>query len=295
MSDELLNHAADLLRAAKAAGADSADTLLVAGTSVSVQRRLGKTEETERAEGRELGLRVFIGRRSAIVSASAIDPAGFARLAEQAVAMARVVPEDAFSDIPDAPTPLDAASLDMDDPIEPAMEELIRRAAGAEDAAMAVPGITNSEGASASWSRSAVVLATSLGFAGGYARSSHGISATAIAGRGTGMQRDYDYSSAAHAADLEEAALIGRRAAEQALARLNPARPKTAKLPVVFAQRVAGSVLGHLSGAINGAGVARGTSFLKEKMGQRIFSPGIYVYDDPLRVRGPRRHGRFRR
>jgi PmbA protein len=288
MTDELFPHAADLLKAAKAAGADSADTLLISGMSVSVQRRLGKIEETERAEARELGLRVFIGRQSAIVSASAIDPASFARLAEQAVAMARVIPEDQYSDIPEAPPAPDAAFLDLDDPEEPSMETLIARAAKAEDAAMAIPGITNSEGASASWSRSSFVLATSLGFSGGYTRSSHGVSATAIAGSGTGMQRDYDYSSAAHASDLEDGAMIGARAAEQALARLNPSRPKTARLPVLFHPRVAGSLIGHLTGAINGASIARGTSYLKEKMGERLFAPGIFIYDDPLRIRGPR-------
>jgi PmbA protein len=285
---ELLDHAAALLAAAKAAGADVAETVMNVGTSISVQRRLGKIEETERAESREVGLRVFIGKCSASVSASAIDPAGFARLAEQAVAMARVVPEDPYAEIPDAPAPMDAALLDLDDPEEPAMEVLIARAAAAEDAAMAVPGITNSEGASASWSRGFSLLATSRGFAGLYPRSYHGVSATAIAGAGTNMQRDYDYTSANHGEDLEDPAGLGRRAAEQALARLNPMRPKTAKLPVVFHPRVSGSMLGHLSGAINGASIARGTSFLKDSMGQRIFAPGIRIVDDPLRVRGRR-------
>jgi PmbA protein len=288
MSDELLGHAAELLKAARAAGADVADTLLISGTSIGVQRRLGKTEETERAESRELGLRVFVGRQSAIVSASAIDPASFARLAEQAVAMARVVPEDPYGEIPDAPDALDAGFLDLDEREEPPMEVLIARAAAAEDAAMAVPGITNSEGASASWGRSSVVLATSRGFAGAYSRSSHGISATAIAGSGTGMQRDYDYSSAAHQEDLDDPGKLGRRAAEQALARLNPSRPKTQKLTVFYHPRIAGSLLGHLSGAINGASIARGTSFLKEKLGERLFAKGINIFDDPLRVRGPR-------
>jgi PmbA protein len=288
MSDDLLTQAADLLRAAKTAGADSADTVLVTGTSISVQRRMGKTEETERAEARELGLRVFIGQQSAIVSASAIDPGSFARLAEQAVAMARVVPEDKYAYIPEAPPALDAAFLDMDDPIEPSMETLITRAATAEDAAMSVPGITNSEGASASWGRSHVVLATSQGFAGFYTRSSHGISATAIAGAGTGMQRDYDYSSAQHAEDLDDPAGIGARAAEQALARLNPTRPKTAKLPVIFHQRIAGSIIGSLSAAINGAAIARGTSYLKDKLGEQLFAPTINIIDDPLRIRGAR-------
>jgi PmbA protein len=288
MNEDLLTLSADLLRAAKSAGADSADTLLVTGTSIAVQRRKGKTEETERAEARELGLRVFVGQQSAIVSASAIDPAAFARLAEQAVAMARVVPEDKYSYIPEAPPAPDAAFLDLDDPAEPSMDTLIHRAATAEDAAMSVPGITNSEGASASWGRSHIVLATSHGFAGFYTRSSQGISATAIAGSGTGMQRDYDYTSAQHAEDLDDPAGIGARAAEQALARLNPTRPKTAKIPVIFHQRIAGGIVGSLAAAINGAGIARGTSYLKDKLGQKLFAETINIIDDPLRVRGAR-------
>jgi PmbA protein len=288
MTEDLLTLSADLLRAAKSAGADSADTLLVTGTSIAVQRRKGKTEETERAEARELGLRVFVGQQSAIVSASAIDPAAFARLAEQAVAMARVVPEDKYSYIPEAPPAPDAAFLDLDDPAEPSMDTLIHRAATAEDAAMSVPGITNSEGASASWGRSHIVLATSHGFAGFYTRSNQGISATAIAGSGTGMQRDYDYTSAQHAEDLDDPAGIGARAAEQALARLNPTRPKTAKIPVIFHQRIAGGIVGSLAAAINGAGIARGTSYLKDKLGQKLFAETINIIDDPLRVRGAR-------
>jgi PmbA protein len=288
MSEDLLGYAEDLLRAAKAAGADAAETSMGVGASVHVQRRLGKIEETERAESRGLNLRVFIGKQNASVSSGAIDPAAFARLAEQTVAMARVVPEDIYAEIPEAPPPMDAAALDLDDPIEPEMELLIQRAAAAEDAAMAVQGITNSEGASASWSRSNVILATSLGFAGLYTRSNHGVSATAIAGSGTGMQRDYDYSSAVHGADLEDAAGLGQRAADQALARLNPARPKTGKYPIMFHPRVSGSLLGHLSSAINGAGVARGTSFLKDKMGAQLFGTDISIIDDPFRVRGRR-------
>ena len=286
--DDLLNQAQDLLRAAKAAGADAAEVGMGVGTSISIQRRLGKIEETERAESREIGLCVFIGKCSASVSASAIDPASFARLAEQAVAMARVVPEDIYSEIPEAPPPMDARILDLDDPLEPSTETLIARAAAAEDAAMAVPGITNSEGASASWSRSYSLHATSLGFAGMYPRSYHGVSATAIAGSGTGMQRDYDSSSAGHGEDLEDPAALGRSAAERALARLNPSRPKTAKLPILFHPRVAGSFLGHLSSAINGASIARGTSFLKDSLGKQVFASGINIIDDPLRIRGRR-------
>ena len=284
----LLDQAAALLAAAKAAGADVAETVMSIGTAVSVQRRLGKIEETERAEFRELGLRVFVGKRSASVSASAIDPAAFTRLAEQAVAMARVVPEDIYAEIPEAPAPMDVKALDLDDPVEPSAETLIARAAAAEEAALAVPGITNSEGASASWSRSDFLLATTRGFAGFYTRSNHAVSATAIAGTGTDMQRDYDFSSVAHASDLDDPATLGRQAAERALARLRPARPKTARLPVVFDPRVSNSMLGHLSGAIHGASVARGTSFLKDSLGKPVFAAGLRIIDDPLRVRGRR-------
>jgi PmbA protein len=277
-----------LLAAAKAAGAEAAKVSLYEGASVSVQRRLGQTEETERAETRDVSLRVFLGRANASVSASSIDQASFARLAAQAVAMARVVPEDPYAEIPAAPAPMDAAALDLDDPVEPHMDVLIARAAAAEEAALAVPGITNSDGASASWSRGTSLMATSLGFVGEYTGSHHGVSVTVLAGTGTEMQRDYDYCSVLHAADLDDPAGLGRAAAARALGRLNPTRPATARLPVVFDPRVAGSLLGHLSGAINGAGIARGTSFLKEALGTKVFAPGITIIDDPYRVRGLR-------
>ncbi len=279
---------ADLIARARAAGADAADAMLLGGTSLSVQRRLGKTEHLERSEGRDLGLRVFVGNRSASVSSTAVDPAGFAELAEHAVAMARVVPEDPFSGLADEARFVDAGPLDLYDPAEPTAEDLIARAAAAEEAALAVPGVTNSEGADASFGNVEIVLVTSAGFAGRFLRSSHSISVTALAGAGTAMQRDYDYSTAVHLADLEDAAGLGHAAGEKAVARLNPARPATRKLPVVYDPRVSSSLLGHLTGAINGASVARGTTFLREKLGSRVFAPGIDVVDDPLRVRGLR-------
>ncbi len=278
----------DLIAKARAAGADAADAVMVGGTSLSVQRRLGHTEHLERSESRDLGLRVFVGNRSAIVSSTAVDPAGFAALAERAVAMAKVVPEDPYSGLADEAMAADAGPLDLDDPAEPSAEDLIARAAAAEEAALAVPGVTNSEGADAGFGRAEVVLVTSAGFVGGFARSSHSISAAVVAGSGTGMQRDYDYSSAVHLSDLEDAAGIGHTAGEKAVSRLNPARPKTAKLPVVYDPRVSSSLLGHLSGAINGASVARGTTFLREKLGARIFPAGIDIVDDPRRRRGLR-------
>jgi len=280
---------ADLIARARAAGADAADAVLISGTSLSVARRLGETEHVERAEGRDLGLRVFLGKQAAIVSSSTVDPARFAELAERAVAMARVVPEDPFAGLADtAAPPLQDVALDLEDPGEPTPEALIARAAAAEDAALAVHGVTNSEGAEAGFGRTEAVLVTSAGFAGRQVRTSHSVSAAALAGTGTAMQRDYDSHSTVHLADLDDPVAIGRSAGERAVARLNPTRPNTAKIPVIYDPRVAGSLLGHLAGAINGAGVARGTSFLKDRLGQRIFRAGIEVHDDPLRVRGLR-------
>ena len=287
MSD-YLNLLSDLISRAKAAGADAADAVLAAGTSLSVSRRLGQTEHVERAEGRDLGLRVFVGQRAAMVSSSSVDPAGFQALVERAVAMARVIPEDRYAGLADTMAPPEQDHLDLDDPSEPSVEALIERASRAEEAAMAVPGITNSEGADAGFSRSEVVLVTSAGFAGRRTGTGHSVSATALAGSGTDMQRDYDYHSVAHLSDLDDPTAIGRSAGERAIRRLNPTRPQTAKLPVIYDPRVAGGLIGHLTGAINGASVARGTTFLKDKMGKRIFAPGIFIHDDPRRVRGPR-------
>jgi PmbA protein len=199
-----------------------------------------------------------------------------------------VVPEDPFTGLAETWAPPEDIDLDMADPAEPAPDVLSARAAAAEEAAFSVHGVTNSEGGEAGYGRNEVVLVTSAGFAGRRVGTSHSISATALAGTGTDMQRDYDYHSTVYFADLDDPVKIGKSAGERAIARLNPTRPKTAKIPVVFDPRVAGGLLGHLAGAINGAGVARGTSFLKEKLGQRIFAPGINIHDDPRRVRGLR-------
>ena len=282
-----LDALADLIKAAKAAGADAADALLIASTSLSVERRLGAIEKLERSESLDLGLRVFVGKRQAIVASTEPDPKGFAALAERAVAMARVVPEDPFAGLPQA-VAIPARALDLEDPSEPAAEALLARAALAEEAALAIKGVTNSQGAGAGWGRTEIAMVASNGFAGHYARTSHGISAAAVAGEGTGMERDYDYWQSVHLADLPDPALVGRVAGEKAVRRLNPLRPKTARIPVVLDPRVSGSMLGHLIGAINGAAVARGTSFFKDAMGQQILPAGMTVHDDPTRARGLR-------
>ena len=279
---------ANLLDRARAAGADTAEAAISGSTSLSVARRLGRTEHVERSERRGLELTVFVGKRSASVSTTEIAASGFAGLAERAVAMAKVVPEDPYGGLADEASPVDAAPLELADPTEPSVEALTARAATAEDAALAVKGITNSEGGEAGYGRYEFLLATSAGFTGGYARTSHSISAVALAGEGTGMQRDYDSHSTTFLADLDDPAAIGRSAAERALARLNPRRPDTAKIPVVFDPRVAGGLIGHLAGAISGASIARGTSFLKDSLGQQLFAPGVHVVDEPRRLRGLR-------
>lgn len=282
-----LNFLTDLLAKAKKAGADAADAVLVEGWSISHARRLGKLEKLERSEGQDLGLRVFIGKRQAIVSTSDRSPQTVGPLIERVIAMAKAAPEDPFCGLAD---PADVAreipDLDLVDPVEPAAEILVERARAAEDTALAVKGITNSEGAEAGWSRSTVALAATNGFAASYGRSSHSVSVAVIAGEGTAMERDYDWSSVIHADDLEAPETIGKRAAERALKRLNPRKVETCKCPVIYDPRVSNGIVRHLAGAINGASIARGTSFLKSKLGQQVFPSSVIIVDDPFRRRG---------
>jgi len=232
---------------------------------------------------------VLIGRRQAIVSSNERNAERVNEIVARAIAMARAVPEDPYCGLA-APEELarDWPDLDLVDPVEPAPEVLIARAAAAEDAARAVPGVTNSEGAEASWSRARVAIVASNGFAGTYEGTGHGVTAAVLAGEGTAMERDHDYASAVHAADLEDPASIGRRAGERAVRRLKPRKVATQRVPIVFDPRVAGSMLRHLVGAISGTAIARGTSFLKDKLGTQIFAPGIVITDDPHRKRGLR-------
>ncbi|MET4697926.1 PmbA protein [Constrictibacter sp. MBR-5] len=284
---DLLNFLADVLAKAKSVGADAADVLMAEGHSISVAQRLGRPERLERSEGYDLGLRVFIGRRQAIVSGNDRRPEAVSELVERAVAMARVAPEDAFCGIadPDQITH-QVPDLDICDWTEPETATLVDRARAAEEAALAVSGVTNSEGAEAGWGLTRIALAATNGFAGAYARSSHSVSVSALAGSGTGMERDYDYSSTVHGADLDDPAAVGRRAGERAVRRLNPRKAATAKVPVIIDQRLAGGLLRSFAGAINGSSIARGTSFLKDRMGDRIFPQGINIVDDALQPRG---------
>jgi PmbA protein len=279
----------DLIARATKAGADAADAVLFESASLSHAQRLGKVEKLERSEAYDLGLRVLIGKQQAIVSSNDRSPAALSELLERAIAMAKTVPEDPYCGLA-APEELahDWPALDLDDPTEPAPETLIARAAAAEDAARAVPGVTNSEGAEAGWSRSNVALVASNGFAGSYSGTHSSISASVLAGTGTGMERDYDYTTAVWAEDLLDPRAIGKSAGERAVKRLNPRKMPTQKVPVVFDPRVAGGIMRHMIGAISGPSIARGTSFLKEKLGQQIFPAGLNIIDDPHRKRGLR-------
>jgi PmbA protein len=285
----LSNLAQRLVEEAKRAGADAADAIAVRGISHGVEVRGGRVEESERSEGDDVGLRVLVGQRQAVVSTNDVSGDGVTRLAERAVAMARVAPEDKFLGLAD-PSLLarDLPDLDLLDPVVPSTAELERRAQAAEAAALGVKGVTKSGGASASAGIGGMVLVTSSGFHGSYLRSSQGISATAISGEGTAMERDYDYTAAPHAADLYAPERVGRSAGERAVARGGPRKVETCKVPVVFDPRVSGSLVGHLVGAINGAAIARKTSFLKDKLGAQLFAGNIRIVDDPLRPRGLR-------
>src|SRR5260370_2441185 len=278
----------DLVARAKKAGADAADAVLFNGVSLSHARRIGRVEKLERSESQDLGLRVLVGKRQAMVSSSDRSPKMLTELVERTLAMARAVPEDPFCGLA-APAEIarDWPSLDMLDPEEPRAETWIERDGAAEEAALAVVGITNSEGAEAGWGRSRIALAASNGFAGFYAGSSHGVSASVIGGSGTQMERDYDFASAVYAADLRDPAEIGRGAGERAVKRLGARKMPTGRVPVVFDPHVARGFISHLLGAISGPSIARGTSFLKEKLGQRIFPEAITLIEDPHR---PRRH-----
>jgi len=281
---------ADLVAAAKRAGADAADAVYYRNESTEVQVRLGALEDVGRSDGEEIGLRLFVGKRSASVSSSDLSADALNALVERAAAMAREAPEDDYAGLAPEDRLLrgEPVEIDANDGADPSPASLKERALIAEQAARAVEGVTNSEGAGASAGRSLTALATSTGFARGFVSSGYGCSASVIAGEGAAMQRDYAYHSARHLADLESAEEIGARAGRRAVDRLNPGKLASGPMPVVFDPRVGSGLLGHLAGAITGAAIARKTSFLLGKRGERIFGHGITIRDDPHRLRGLR-------
>lgn len=294
MSRDLEALTGALLAAARKAGADAADAIAVAGDSLSIEVRGGALEQAERAEGVDIGLRVLIGRRQACVSSSDVRADTIAAMAERAVAMAREAPEDPWCGLAE-PEQLardwDLAALELyDDAAPPNPASLEAAARAAEAAALAVPGVSKMDGAGAGWHASAVHLAASNGFSGGYATTGSSIQAVAISGNGLAMERDYAFDARAYAADLQSPEEIGRLAGERAVACAGPSRPPTGAYPVLFDERIAGSLIGHLMGAINGAAITRGASWLKDALGERVLPAGLDLIEDPLRPRVPGSH-----
>lgn len=288
--DEAQSRAQDLVAAARRAGADAADAIYACNASTTVAVRLGALEDVERSEGEEIGLRIFMGQRSASIAASDMNAATLGTLVERCIAMAREAPEDPYAGLaPEDRLLRDALpALDLADPNDPEPALLRERALEVEEAARAVSGVTNSEGGGASNGRSQVALATSHGFAGAYAGTSHSTWASVLAGAGANMQRDHASHSVRHLDDLEKPAVIGARAGERAVARLNPAKLESGVLPIVFDPRIGSSIMGHLIGGMVGPAITRRSSFLLDSIGQALFDSAITIIDDPLRQRGIR-------
>ncbi|TAH36038.1 MAG: TldD/PmbA family protein [Alphaproteobacteria bacterium] len=288
MTDHL-NFLGDIIGKAIAKGASAADAILVDSVSQDVSVRYGKLEKLERSASADVGLRVFIGKKQSVVSSSYSNLTEINEVVDRAVAMAKASPDDPYCGLADKNDSLIGEhkhhNADDSDIGEEKLQEWAKKA---EDAAQAVKGVTKSEGGDAHASRSKIYLVNSNGLAGEYDQSSFSVSASVIAGEGTGMERDYDYSSAVFYKDMISPDIIGRKAGERAVRRLNPRKVKTQQVPVVFDPRVARGIVGYVASAINGATVARGTSFLKSKMGQQIFKGSINIIDDPSRPRALR-------
>ena len=289
MSQRLTDLTDAMLRAAKNAGAEAADAMATEGRSISIDVREGALEQAERAEGIEIGLRVLIGHRQACVAASDVSVDTIAQIAERAVDMARIAPEDPHVGLADADQlarDWDVAYLDLvEQGDEPIPTDLQAAAAQAEAIALATPGITQAEAAAASFSRSAIHVAASNGFSGGYARSSNGLFCVAITGTGTEMERDYAGESRIYRADLPTPEEVGKLAAERALSRAGARKPPTGAFPVLYDERISSGLIGHLLQATNGASVARGSSWLRDKLGEAVLPTGLSVTEDPHRAR----------
>jgi PmbA protein len=279
-----------ILAAARKLGADAADAMVMGESSLSIGWRMGVLEDVSRSESQDLGLRVFVGQSQAMVSSSDLSRPALDALAQRAVAMAKLAPEDIFAGLADPEQLLAGPQIDLDlaEAKEVGPEQLKLWAAEAEDAARAVPGVTNSEGSGASYGGGSVALATSSGFRGNYASSHVSISASVIAGQGGAMERDYAYHHVRHVADLDAAGAIGREAGERTVKRLGAIKPESGTLPVIFDPRISGGLVGHLLGAINGQSVARKSTFLLDALGTQIFGADIQIIEEPHRLRGLR-------
>jgi PmbA protein len=277
-----------VLAGARRAGADDADAVLYHAVSHGVSWRMGALEDVERSEGLDLGVRLMFGGRQASVSTTDVSAASLGALVERCAAMAKAAPEDPYVGLAPADRLATAPfpDLDLGDYAEPGTEALKDRARRCEEAALAVKGVVNSSGAGANYSEGRKWFATSHGFFGESGGSHHSVSVSVIAEDDNGMETDYDYDSKTHAADMRDPEAIGARAGKRTVERLSPRRVKSQTAPVIFDNRLSNSLIGHLAGAANGGAIARGVSFLKSKLGARIFPAGMAVVDDPFIKRG---------
>lgn len=280
-----IDKASALVEAARKAGADSCDAVIIHSQSVSVSVRLGKVESTEASENDDFALRVFVGKKVASISANLSSPPQ--ELAERAVAMAKVSPENPFEGLADRSLLNNAPKdLDLVDPFIPDSDKLTDEAFEIENAALSVKGVTNSGGASSTYGRGGLTLVTSDGFCGSYQSSRFSYSCSALAGEGTTMERDYDYTTALHHGDLDRASKIGQNAGERAVSRLHARQAKTGRVDVIFEPRMARGIASHIAAMVNGAAVARKTSLLQNRMGEKIMKETINITDNPLKIRG---------
>jgi PmbA protein len=287
MTKDLRKLAETALSRARHFGATAADALVIDGRSLEVAVREGATENLEQSEACEIGLRVLVGQSAAAIATSKIDEAGIERIAERAVAMARAAPADPYAGIAEASEiARDWAPLDIAGDHLPDAADLRDMALTAEAHALKVKGVSKSGGAGASSSDRTILLAASNGFTGSYRRTGVSLSATAIAGDGTAMERDYDFSSVIHPEDLRKAEDIGHEAGLRAARRLHPRKVKSQAVPVIYDSRIAGGLVNHFLSAISGSAIARGTSFLRDRLGQQVFAKTIEIIDDPRRPRG---------
>ncbi|MGB3147079.1 MAG: TldD/PmbA family protein [Paracoccaceae bacterium] len=291
MTDRLQSLTSALLAAAAKAGATAADAIALDGTSISIDVRQGRLEQAERAEGVEIGLRVLVGQRQACTSASDISERTISEMAERAVAMAREAPADpslGLADSADLAADRESDWLELADPSpDPAAAALEADAREAEAAALGVKGISQVDSASASFARRRLFMAASNGFSGGYSRTSRSISAVAITGEGLSMERDWASESRIWQADLPDAAEVGRQAGERTMQRAGARKPKTGATPVLFDERISGSLVSHLLSAVNGTAIVRGASWLRDGLGQQVLPAGISLLEDPHRPRQP--------
>ncbi|MEL7027466.1 MAG: TldD/PmbA family protein, partial [Pseudomonadota bacterium] len=278
-----------LLEAAKTAGADNADAIAIDGTSLSIDVLDGALEHAERAEGVEVGLRVLVGQRQACVAASDTRLDTLREMADRAVAMAKEAPEDPTLGLaaPEDLSPrIDASDLDLFDPSdEPAPSALEEDALRGEAAAKAITGVSKVQSASAAYGRRRIHLSASNGFSGGYNRTDRSRSVVAITGDGTEMERDWYADTRVYGSDLMSPEEIGRRAGERTVARAGAKKPPTGAYPVIFEERIASSLVGHLLQAVNGSAIARGASWLRDAMGEQVLPSGISLIEEPLRPR----------